>query len=177
MKKRIKNFFLCLKYPFLKIRSIWTGKFYGYSYTYLDWIPHGWKKAFGKQLCKDLRKALIKDKNLYKFRFSDIKEKYGTLRFHHFGAGKNTDYVLMRYEQLSQCYCEHCGKPARYVTDGWIEYLCEDCAKEIIKSEYLNEARLTVDDIPKITQYENGNEYEVNYDIDFEKLWGLNENE
>ena len=77
MKKYIKNFFLCLKYPFLKVRNVWTGKFCGYNGTYLDWIPHGWKKAFGKQLCKDLRKALIKDKNLYKFRFSDIKEKYG----------------------------------------------------------------------------------------------------
>ena len=177
MMHNIKNFLLCLKYPFLKVRNVWTGKFAGYSGTYLDWFPDGWRKAFGEQFCKDLKKALIKDNQLYKFRFCDIKEKYGWLRLSHFGAGKNTNYVLNRYEQLSKCYCIHCGKPVRYITDGWIEYLCEDCAKETIKPEYLDKYRLTKDDIPEITVYENGKEYRIDYNIDYETLWGLNEHE
>lgn len=73
----IKNYFLCLKYPFLKSRNVWTDKFLGYGDTLYEWIPDGWRKAFGKQLIKDLRKALKQDGILKDFRFHQIKEKYG----------------------------------------------------------------------------------------------------
>lgn len=178
MLKRIKNFFLCLKYPFLRMRNVWTGKFAGYRSTWLDALPDGWRKAFGKQFCRDLRKALIEDKQLHEFRFSDVKEKYGTLRLYHFGAGKNTNYVLNKYMYLSTCYCVYCGKHARYITDGWIEHLCEDCGKRLIKPKYLDECRLTKNDIPiGVTYYPDGHEERVEvakqYNIDFETLWGL----
>ena len=52
-----KNFFLCLKYPFWKTRNAFTGKFLGYSFTWYDYIPNGWRLAFGKQLSDDIKKA------------------------------------------------------------------------------------------------------------------------
>ena len=55
--RKIKNFFFCLKYPFWKLRNVWTGKFRGYESTFYDWIPDGWRIAFGKQLSKDIKKA------------------------------------------------------------------------------------------------------------------------
>ena len=54
LKNYIKNFFFCLRYPFWKSRNVWTGKFCGYSSTSYDWIPEGWRKAFGKELSKDI---------------------------------------------------------------------------------------------------------------------------
>ncbi len=177
--KRVHNFFFCLKYPFWKIYNVWSGKFGGYDWTMYDAIPIGWRKAFGKQFSIELKAALIKDNQLRSFRFTDIKEKYGTLRLHHSGAGKNTDYVLSRFEFLSRCYCIDCGKPARYITSGWVEFLCEECGKNTIKAEYLSECRLTKNDIPILNIYEKGQSRVVNveeyYNIDFIKLWGLDE--
>ena len=60
--KAMKNYFLCQKYKFLKMYNVYTGKFCGYRSTWYDFIPSGWKKAFGKDLCKELKKALKKDK-------------------------------------------------------------------------------------------------------------------
>ena len=102
------------------------------DYTWYDSIDSGWKKAFGKQLSRDLKKALIKDKDLYTFRFCDIKEKYGYLVLDAFSYGPNTEKVINYYENLSICYCYFCGKPSRYITAGWIEYVCKECAEKKI---------------------------------------------
>lgn len=41
------------RFPFLMPRNRWTGKVpedYDYSYTELDSMPDGWRKAFGEQI-------------------------------------------------------------------------------------------------------------------------------
>jgi len=193
IKSKIKGFFTqtltkpfkCLfyaiyfiKYPFLQPRNVWTGK------RYWDWnefyhIPRGWKKAFGKQLRNDLRKALIKDGILKTFYFTQIKEKYGELCLYNNGTGEATEYVIRHYEELSKCYCINCGKPARYMTTGWIEYLCEDCFDEVSNKdrdnyeEYKLSHRLTKDDISHWFRNENGVTTQLDYGVDFEELWGL----
>ena len=46
------------RFPFLIPRNRWTGKVpedYDYSYTELDSMPDGWRKAFGEQMCEDIR--------------------------------------------------------------------------------------------------------------------------
>ena len=134
--KKIHNFIFCLKYPFMKSRNVWTDKFMGYGHTLYDEIPVGWRKAFGKDFLEDLRKALIKDHDLYRFRFTQIKEKYGTLRLYNNGASENTQLVLNRYEQYSILYCVDCGQPTEYETIGWVEYLCEDCFEKRLKDNY-----------------------------------------
>ena len=48
-----ENMQLVEEYTFLK--PLDAGKDYDYSYTYLDDIPLGWKKAFGRQFCKELK--------------------------------------------------------------------------------------------------------------------------
>lgn len=99
-----------------------------------DAIPYGWKKAFGKQLLKDLRKAWLESGKI-SFYFNDIKEKYGTLCLY---ANQGTEAiykVLHHYEHLSQYYCIECGQKAEYVTRGWIQYLCEPCFMDYICSD------------------------------------------
>ena len=194
LKNYIKNFFFCLKYPFWKSRNVWTGKFCGYSSTFYDWLPDGWRKAFGKELSRDIKKAgKLSRKRLKKhlswknmLSWHDIKSKYGSLRLSA-AATEEIQDVLRRYEILSIGYCEICGKPARYVTSGWIEYLCEDCFKSRLSPDVVNcdqslnqklkDQRLTIDDIPKIYEYKNGESCNIDikaqYNIDFEDLWGL----
>lgn len=194
MKKlitKIKNFFLCLKYPFLKIYRVFNGKFSGYSYTWLEHIEPGWKKAFGKQLCKDLKIALKKDNLLKKFRFLQIKEKWGELCLYNSGTGKESNKVIDYYEDISKAYCIYCGKPVRYMSrKGWITYLCKDCAISLIAEterldkekdfkkieKALKKMRLTEDDIAKWTCSDE--EYQKLHDSkDWKELWRLDENE
>lgn len=175
----IYNAFLFIKYPFLQPRNVWTGKKY-WDFNKLENIPAGWRKAFGKQLRNDLRKALIKDGILHDFYFTQIKEKWGELCLYNSGTGPESDYVINHYQELSKCYCINCGKPARYVTDGWIEYLCEDCFDECSNTEmenyqeYKRSCRLNREDITYwIKRDKDGVETKLDYGVDFEKLWDL----
>lgn len=189
---KVKNFFLCLKYPFLKVYNVWTGKFCGYGFTEYDNLPYGWQQAFGKQLLEDIKSAYKEDKKKNRhlkwkdaLRFTQIKEKYGELCLYA-DATKRISNVLRKYELLSICYCPNCGKPVRYCTKGWVSYLCEDCFNKYVQEINLSQNeidkfreldRLTIEDIPKSTIYENGEYKEIDledkYDIDFKKLWDL----
>ena len=64
-----------------------------------------------------------------------IKEKYGTLRLYHEGIPEKIYDEIeeweAKYDKLSEKTCIHCGKPAKYMSIGWISPWCEDCAKEI----------------------------------------------
>lgn len=184
MFKRIKNFFICLKYPFYKLRNVWTDEFIGYGHILYEEIPYGWRKAFGKQFSRDLRKALIKDKYLKQFRFTQIKEKYGQLCLYNSGVCKNSKKIIDYYELLSLGYCWKCGKPVRYRSRGWVEYLCEDCFNK--QYNYLDEQikkqhRINEHDIPHFEYFDSKQDkfiiidYKKEYGIDFKELWGIEE--
>ena len=112
------------EFPFLRIPD-------NTQITWLDCLEPGWKKAFGLNFCEDLKEALIKDNMLDSFMFTDIKEKYAGLRLYTMGYGEHTKNILAKYEELSKFYCGHCGKPARYISEGWYYTFCEECIKEI----------------------------------------------
>ena len=101
--KRIKmqNKKLTERYPFLIPRNCFSGKVmkgYNHSYTELDCLEPGWKKAFGILICEDIRNELIKHNYLYKYRIMEIKEKYGSLRWYDNGAPGNVHDMIMKYE-------------------------------------------------------------------------------
>lgn len=175
----VHNFFFCLKYPFWRAHNVWTGKKLGLSWTNYDSICEGWKKAFGKQLSKDLLVALKKDKLLHKFYFDDVKEKYGTLRLYGNCHGENVSKVTNYYELLSMCYCFICGKPVRYISHGWIEYMCPDCAKQYIHAEHLDSCRTKEKDIPHCVTYRYDSvlktyvEDESPVSINFKEMWDI----
>ena len=186
-----KNFFFLLKYPFYRAYNVWKGKFCGYSFTEYDNIPKGWRIAFGKQMSEEIKKAgkesrkrLSKHLSWKKMiQWQQIKEKWGELRLYA-SATDEIREVLDKYELLSTGYCLFCGKPARYRTYGWIEYLCSDCFEKEVKpnKEDYEKCRLTKKDIPLIHTYtkgKNGNvvkhkvDLKKKYNIDFVELWGL----
>lgn len=130
---KLNNKQLVERYPFLIPRNVWTDKIsddYDYSYTLMYCVPKGWTLLF-LMCCEELRNQLIKDNYLDKFRFSQVKEKYGTLRLYTFGHSAKVNKIIMKYEHLSKYVCQQCGKIGTYETPGWISYLCKDCVSKV----------------------------------------------
>lgn len=123
---------LCERYPFLIPWNRWSGDpvpDYDYSYTELDNMPEGWRRAFGLRMCEDLRNALIDDNDLYRWRIVQLKEKYGSLRLYDNAHKKDSQVpsIINKYEDLSMRTCIQCGAPATRMTTGWISPYCDKC--------------------------------------------------
>lgn len=139
--KRNKNKMLCRRYPFLIPRNvfsdrvIWAKK--PYDITLADVFPKGWWKAFGIQLCEEIREDCLNHNYLYQLRFNQIKEKYGGLRIYTGPIPKDSkiDNIIDDYSSLSQYICLYCGKPDVHMIDwgGWLTPVCEDCFNRINK--------------------------------------------
>ena len=142
-KRKDCNKTLCDEFPFLAPQSVWAddewvekdderwAKKYDYDCTELDDIETGWLKAFGLDLCVELKAALIKDGCLDTFAFDQIKEKYGDLRLYAHGYGNKSEEVLEKYGELSRFICKNCGKPATKISRGWVSPYCDDCATNL----------------------------------------------
>ena len=98
------------------------------TYTELDSMPKGWRKAFGIQMCKDIKKVLKHHHYLYKYRIMQIKEKFGTLRWYDNGSpNRCVDKIVDEYEHKSYYTCIVCGKSATKLSKGWISPYCDNC--------------------------------------------------
>lgn len=179
-KKRIKmrNKKLVKLYPFLLPRNVWTGevvKDYDYSFTEYDCIDEGWQKGFGKFLLEDIREACLKTNFLNRLRFSQIKEKYGSLRMYDCGAPQDVRDVLQDYEFISQYICIECGSPyARIVNNcGWDLPLCEHCfekknqrrANSVSWKDAVGNSAIGIPDEYRINIYSQGQEIVETHNI------------
>lgn len=138
MRSVEENKKLIEKYPFLMPRNVWTDellKDYDYSFTLYDEMPKGWADAFGMQMLEEIRALLIKGSFLDRYRITQIKEKYGSLRWYDTGvptAIHDEFYACLRkYNDLSSRTCIDCGKPATKMSEGYICPYCDDCAKRL----------------------------------------------
>lgn len=134
-QKKLKNKKLCKRYPFLIIRDWKTDEPCNFEFTYLDDMPIGWRKAFGKQMCEEIRKVLVKENYLYDYRIAQIKEKFGQLRWYDDGAPssiyKEIRDIIYKYEEISEHTCIWCGQPATKISLGWISPWCDKCAERM----------------------------------------------
>lgn len=105
------------------------------TYTEWDAVEHGWNKAFGKQYLKELKQQLKKDNILYKWRITQIKEKWGRFVLYCNYASPELYSIIDKYNALSWDYCINCGKPATHQSIGWISPYCEDCVNKSNKPE------------------------------------------
>lgn len=122
----IVNTYLCARFPFLK----WSEGFF--QRTSMYWcIDYGWRKAFGIQLCKEVKEAAKRHGCLKDYRFTTVKEKFGALNIYDNGAPEEIHDILAKYEYISSRTCIECGRRAKYITQGWIEPYCEDCIKKV----------------------------------------------
>ena len=61
---------------------------------------------------------------------TQVKEKYGTLRFYYNGGDDYIDGVVSMAETISAKTCETCGAPGELREGGWLRTLCDEHAKE-----------------------------------------------
>lgn len=118
------NTYLCARFPFLKF-DIHSGFFQKSSWYWS--IDKGWRKAFGIQMCKELKAALKRNDFLHKWEITTVKEKYGALNIYDNGAPEEVHDIVNKYEYISSRTCIECGRRAKYRTTGWVEPYCEDC--------------------------------------------------
>lgn len=121
-------------FPFLLPHNRWTDEVsedYDYSYNELDAMPDAWAKAFGYEMLCEIKDELVKSNYLYDYRITQIKEKYGTLRWYDFGGSEELFKIISKYCNLSAKICIRCGAPATHYTRGWISYICEKCSNKV----------------------------------------------
>lgn len=162
-----KNKELCTRYPYLIPRSVWTGEIvddYDFTWTLADDVEKGWRKLF-LQMCEDIREPLIKANYLNKFRFTQIKEKYGTLSCYNNGAPDEVHRIIHKYEYMSQFVCVECGSTdAEEYADGWICPYCPKCAKQRKLHRHVNNGKFKPAFI--VTKYlPNGKEIKETIDV------------
>ena len=111
------------KYPWLTPSNKWSGKWitdcmgpngeegywpgnpeehpdYNYEFTELDDMPEGWRIAFGEQMCEEINQEWLtwSEDERKKFRITQIKEKYGSLRFYVNYGTDNLYKIISKYE-------------------------------------------------------------------------------
>jgi hypothetical protein len=99
------------------------------KYTELDAMPEGWRKAFGLNICKEIKQELKKYKGaLKKYRITQIKEKFGGLEWYDWGSTeKMYKEIKPKYRSLSKQTCIICGNPATCISNGWVSPYCDNC--------------------------------------------------
>lgn len=60
---------------------------------------------------------------------SQVKEKFGTLRFYYYGGDDYCRGVESMADAMSCVTCETCGKPGKIRRGGWIRTLCDEHAE------------------------------------------------
>lgn len=119
------------EYPFLKLKDNYDDMM---TYTWLDNMPIGWRIAFGEQMCKEIKEELVKNNELDSYEIIDIKEKFGGLRWYDNSGLPGMQFIIAKYEALSEKTCINCGKPANWISKGWISPYCDDCATKQAKA-------------------------------------------
>lgn len=70
---------------------------------------------------------------------TQVKEKFGTLRFYVDGGNDYTDGMIRMAEVLSERTCEQCGASGKMRGAGWLYVACDQHTRE----EDLSDQRLT----------------------------------
>ena len=70
---------------------------------------------------------------------SQVKEKFGTLRFYIDGGTKEQYNYITFAEMMSAVTCEECGAPGKRKGDGWIYTACDKHTHEDDLNEDLSE--------------------------------------
>jgi len=129
-----KNYELILSFPFLLPKNRWDkgltfGSNYSFDFTWteIESMPAGWFSAFGIPMLNELKDLfLLKNESfLYQYMITDIKEKWGGLRWYDNGILKGGYEIINKYEKLSYETCIVCGKPGNLEENkSWILPLC-----------------------------------------------------
>jgi hypothetical protein len=84
------------------------------------------------QLCDSIQSYIDNNKHLKikQLEATQVKEKFGGLRFYHNNSNEKLDGMIMLAECMSYSICELCGSTddtVKQTEKGWIHTLCESC--------------------------------------------------
>lgn len=128
-----QNKALIKKYPFLQYRDASTGDpipLKELNSTHLDNISSGWRNLTLK-LCDDIMNHLKEIGKIDEYRVFEVKSKFGYGRWYDYGSDDYIDNLVRQWEHDTSVTCEFCGKPATWVSDGWIAPYCDECKAEV----------------------------------------------
>jgi len=92
----------------------------------------GWYPLL-EELSEKIQKV-IEEYKIETFTVSQIKEKYGSLRYYHFGAIDQIQDIIDEYEIKSETICERCGNKGSIKNlDGWYKCVCNDCLNYLLE--------------------------------------------
>lgn len=123
------NVALCTKYPWLVPKDVPE---YDYTWSMLDGMPIGWRKAFGMEMCEEIQQVYetLPPEVKKEFCILDLKEKFGELVIYFYPVVDEIEKISRKYEKLSTTVCQFCGAPATNVSQGWIGYWCDAHARK-----------------------------------------------
>lgn len=75
-------------------------------------------------LCEQLQKQ-TDERGAPQVRATQIKEKFGTLRFYSSGCSREQEALIDMAEELSERTCEVCGARGKLRQFGWLQTLCD----------------------------------------------------
>ena len=130
MTTQDKNRKLIERFPFLLPHNRWTDEVpedYDYSYTELDAMPHGWRIAFGEELCEEIREELVQADYLDKYRIAEIKEKLRLLNGSSMKLYNANTATLL--ESLRLGCAGYSGVMANFHCESYV-WLCKNFWKE-----------------------------------------------
>tara|TARA_Y100000310_G_scaffold203351_1_gene203569 strand:+ start:3334 stop:3774 length:441 start_codon:yes stop_codon:yes gene_type:complete len=85
-------------------------------------------------LCGCIQSYIDNNSEVHQVEASQVKQKFGGLRFYTEGGDENTCGTIELAEHMSYHICERCGSteciPPQKTTKGWISTICNKCIKE-----------------------------------------------
>jgi hypothetical protein len=136
---------LCEKYP-----NIFVNRHGDMRTTAMCWgfeCGDGWYNIID-QLCNNIQhhidwrnkqRKLLLENNPHNMNIPDevaqvvatqVKEKFGTLRFYYEGGDDVIHGIVSMAESMSGVTCDICGNPGTQTRGGWIRTLCEEHKKK-----------------------------------------------
>lgn len=93
----------------------------------------GWEKIL-REAAEKLEPLIVAYKQQYPGeeapRASQVKEKFGTLRFYLSHGTDEMFKIVEEAERKSVTTCEDCGKKGKLRKGGWLRILCSSCHKK-----------------------------------------------
>jgi hypothetical protein len=104
-----RNYKIFKQYPFLLPKNRWDRGFslsdssFMFSYTELDAMPRPWIADFGWNMVQEIKDALVQEDEglLYQYTITDIKDKFGGLRWYDRGYTPAVGEIIAKYERRS----------------------------------------------------------------------------
>ena len=114
-----------IKYETIRVAAV-AGDFTLFDEDHIGTTPSYREKRLKEIINEKPRKI---PEIVHQVTVTQVKEKYGTLRFYYSGGDEYIDGLVAMAESMSAATCEECGKPGRTNSGGWLRTLCEEHAK------------------------------------------------